>query len=880
VRVLKSKVIALLGAAILVVGACGGSSTANPVDPVGGVAAAFDTAKSGGVLKAMDLVTCLTTGGAIGSAFSGLFGGLTGDALAKAGVSPADLSAAWAISFDNLQTAQASLSGANATVHVSVKVTSAIDAGKMRDLVKKYAATQGIVPDDATIDAAIQAKLGGQTTMSETITKDISVVKQNGIWVACGVALGAAGGGAAGAAGAAGAQPATGSTTAPTQAAAATETPTSSVPAATATPGGSGSATIPNVSGSAIAIAAGDGFACALLSDGSVMCWGRNNSGQLGNGTTAASSSPVSPSGLGAGVKSISVDTFGSFACAVTASGAVKCWGTGPLGNGPPSTSTTSVTAVGVSSGARSVAVATNGVCVVMTSGGVKCWGKNGEGQLGNNSTVDSDVPVDVASLGGAATVAPAAGYTCALMTAGGVKCWGNKSGGSLGNGSTTGSLTPVDVVGLTGAAKAISVGGYGSCALAAAGGVKCWGGNNTVATDVVGLTSGVRDLLGIAGVGTCAFTTDGRTMCWGSDPTPKDGTAQFGGTFASLAFGGSRVLCVLTTSGGVACANQTQTGWQEITGLTPGSAGSAPGETPAATSGSVAAVSVGLQHTCVVTTSGGVKCWGYIPGNGMTDSKTPVDVLGLTSGVSAVATGTSFSCALTSSGAVKCWGDDNWGQLGNGSKANSTIPVDVAGLGSGVTAIAAGGTQACALIAGSGVKCWGHSGALTPVAVAGLSGVSAISVGANSVCALTGAGGVKCWTFPQAPQDVPSLAAGVKAIDAGSYQCGILVAGGVKCQSDQGDLSSLGGSLVAISGTCVINAAGGVKCWGSNLGNGTTASSTTPVDVVGLSAGVRSISSGDDGVCAVTADHALMCWGSRGSSIPVNTIPTLFPGL
>ncbi len=96
-RVLNSKAIALLGAVILVLSSCGGSSTANPVDPVGGVAAAFDTAKSGGVLKAMDLVGCLTTGGAVGSSFSGLFGGLSGDALAKAGISSDDLSAAWKI---------------------------------------------------------------------------------------------------------------------------------------------------------------------------------------------------------------------------------------------------------------------------------------------------------------------------------------------------------------------------------------------------------------------------------------------------------------------------------------------------------------------------------------------------------------------------------------------------------------------------------------------------------------------------------------------------------------------------------------------------------------------------------------------------------------
>jgi hypothetical protein len=128
VRGLNSKAIALFGAAILVLSSCGGS-TAAPVDPVGGVAAAVEAAKSGGILKQMDLVTCLTTGGTVGNAFSGLFGGLTGDALAKAGISPNDLSAAWKVSFDNLQTAQTSLSGDQATVKLPlVVIAPALDA--------------------------------------------------------------------------------------------------------------------------------------------------------------------------------------------------------------------------------------------------------------------------------------------------------------------------------------------------------------------------------------------------------------------------------------------------------------------------------------------------------------------------------------------------------------------------------------------------------------------------------------------------------------------------------------------------------------------------------------------------------------------------------
>ena len=164
--------------------------------------------------------------------------------------------------------------------------------------------------------------------------------------------------------------------------------------------------------------------------------------------------------------------------------------------------------------------------------------------------------------------------------------------------------------------------------------------------------------------------------------------------------------------------------------------------------------IAAGDSHTCALTAGGGVKCWGS---NGM--GSTPVNIVGLSSGVTALAAGGGHACAVTAGGGVKCWGSNGSGELGDGTATPRSTPVDVVGLSSGVTALAAGYAHTCAVTAGGGVKCWGDNQATqlgdgtgawqrtTPVDVVGLSsGVVALTAGWYHTCALTAGGGVKCW--------------------------------------------------------------------------------------------------------------------------------------
>jgi alpha-tubulin suppressor-like RCC1 family protein len=384
-------------------------------------------------------------------------------------------------------------------------------------------------------------------------------------------------------------------------------------------------------------------------------------SGGAGGAATATSSAtattgsaPCSDAACPGTAIGVAVGIYSS--CALLAGGSVECWGgndQGQLGNDSTTDSHVPVPAAGLSSGVLALAGGPHDACA-LSAGSVACWGSNAHYQLGNSAGLVSLAPVVVAGLAPGVLAVAAGGYhTCALTSVGAVQCWGyNNSHGQLGNGSTTDSVVPVAVKGLSSGALALAAGADHTCAVTAAGGVVCWGDNSRgqlgdgstterhAPVDVMGLSSGVVALAAASGH-TCARTGAGAVQCWGSNSGGQLGDGTFLESHAPVA----------------------------VKGLA-----------------SVTAIAAGGDHTCAITSGGALLCWG---GNGSGElginstasSPLPAQVKGLSSGVVAVAAGAWRTCAVTSAGAAKCWGDDSHGGLGDDSTAQSLVPVDVTGL-------------------------------------------------------------------------------------------------------------------------------------------------------------------------------------------------------
>jgi len=261
-------------------------------------------------------------------------------------------------------------------------------------------------------------------------------------------------------------------------------------------------------------------------------------------------------------------------------------------------------------------------------------------------------------------------------------------------------------------------------------------------------------------------------------------------------------------------------------------------------------------------------------------------------------AVGGRFSCGVSSAGAAQCWGVNDHGQLGNGSTKDSQKPVPVSGLGSGVSVIVPMRDHACAITRTGDAWCWGGNsvGQLSAsdgdrtVPTKVWSGVRAIGGTQFTTCAITNSGAVVCKGAGYSNEEKAfEPQSDVVALTSGGYEhiCALLSTGAVKCWDKGGiptektGLSSNVTSLAAGgSHTCALTSTGSVQCWGWNkygqLGSGTNTDSNQPVQVSGLSSGVKTIASQWNTTCALMYSGSVKCWGlgesgSLGPSYKVN---------
>lgn len=391
-----------------------------------------------------------------------------------------------------------------------------------------------------------------------------------------------------------------------------------------------------------------------------------------------------------------------------------------------------------------------------------------------------------------------------------------------------------------------IATGATHSCAVMLNHTVRCWGGNwggsigvptaNPDAPEEIltpTVVSGVTNAVAVS-VGfdfSCALTSQGQVLCWGANGGGQLGQEQ------------------------PEDYNQPPTQPQGL----------------GANVARIASSGVGY-FSCAILVDGTVRCWGW--GGLVVDSKTPVQIDNI-AGAALVTVGRSHACVAEQDNEVKCWGENPVGQLGNGTLANSSVPVLVQGLNyPQIEDIQSGDRHTCIKTVGGNIKCWGLSGAgelgdgqavivRSPTPVDQLPGpVAQIAVGEWSTCARTQAGEAYCWgdnlqgqlgngsnTPASLPSKVPGFTSPVADVRAGSELA------------------------------CALTTAGEVKCWGTHV------QSLTPSTLPGLETGVIQIGMGGDHACALKQSGAVLCvWGnwagqSGGTDIEIGT-PTVVPGM
>lgn len=658
-----------------------------------------------------------------------------------------------------------------------------------------------------------------------------------------------------------------------------------------------------------VGLAAGGRSTCALRLDGNVRCWGYNASGQLGDNSTTSRLRQVQVLGVNRATR---IAVGDAHACEVESSGGgVRCWGSnnnGQLGDGTTVTRGVAAAVSGTLS-ATAVVAGTWHSCALTTAATVACWGANVSGSLGDGTTTRRTTPTAVVGLTGVVSLAAGLIHNCAVLSDGSVRCWGSNTDGQLGDGTTTSRSTPVAVPGITTAVEVVAGSGH-TCVRLRDGTVRCWGRNNAGqlgngATSASAVTSpvtavGVRNTARlVAGYDFMCAATDGRdgagtTMgvwCWGGNGYGQlgDATTVSRATpvwrastyaFAALA-GGNGHACTLDRDGEVRCTGLNNAGQF-------GNNSSTNALSPVTSEGAAQVQSLqpeawdamGRRYVLFDQSVWSVHRVAADESTVHPALRSGTDIQSTVYRNSAFPAGTvqvvganGLVWALTSGGTL-------WYSSNPSSDAILSFAVDTRA--SGVTAIKAGGFSVCALISDRTVRCFLNAPPST-VTTPSVVNVLDIAVGTQHACALDTVGVVRCWgtasdgtvTPATAPRSV-SLPAVAQSIDAaGDTTCARLGDNTVACWSRTGvgvtaarvtGVTSAAQLSVGSAHACVRNFDGTVGCWGSNLnaqlGRGTLGGSDVAAAPVSLLTRAVEVRAGIASTCARRVDGSVRCWG------------------
>ena len=517
-------------------------------------------------------------------------------------------------------------------------------------------------------------------------------------------------------------------------------------------------------------IAVHESTVCGIEAGGDrVICFGDNDAGQLGNGSS------ISGTGFPAGMTGVAALAGGgetsprtNFFCALLTAGDVHCWGSNQhLALGRADRTLLALPAQVPLPGAAEVIVAGRTHACALLAGRPWCWGSDDKGQLGRDTAYVHPAP-DLAVRRPALTddwqqLAVHHQSSCALNTDGHVYCWGVPTewwngdipawepelldtrvlavevASDLGARCVrtgSGAVWCVDRVGRRhlmprgSPATRIAVSGSSVCAMDAAGDVACWDvATQPTAATPVSLGEPATDIAGSASR-VCATLASGTIACWTIDSSPTTGLVDPG--TRHVAMGADGVVCIVTASGEVRCGRGASLGLPE------------PGLPE------MASVTVGEVHRCALTADGEAWCWGsnyagQLGQGSIGGSLAPAPVATALRFVE-LGAGRQHTCGRSLDGDVYCWGSVERGSLGRGTRLESATPQPI-DLAVPLTTLAAAGDRTCGLSTDGAAWCWPLDGVGgTSEQVTGATGLVTLAGGARQFCGLTPDGSLRCW--------------------------------------------------------------------------------------------------------------------------------------